>query len=79
MHQGKTMRNAYHAATIIGPSNARNTPSRTSMIDPRLEMANAKTKMTKVAIAKSSANNSLTLNKQMTSIPRPVSSVAGEV
>jgi len=80
LHHGRPKGNAYGAAEkVIKPSNAQNTPNRTTKIVPPPEMAKATTQTEKAAIGKSSANDPSILSKQKTSIPLPVSSAAGEV
>jgi len=79
MHHGKPTANAYDVATTINLSNAQITLTRTSKIDSVLETAKANTVKTKVAMDKSSADDSSTLSKEKSSITLPVSSAAGEV
>jgi len=80
MHCGRPTGNACGvAAKVIKPSNARNTPNRTTKIVSPPEMAKAKTQTAKAAIGKSIANDPSILSKQKTGIPLPVSSAAGEV
>jgi len=80
MHRGRPTGNGCGAAAkVIKPSNARNTPNRTSKIVSPPEMAKAQTQTAKAAIGISSANDPSILSKQKTSIPFLVSSAAGEV